>query len=356
MSDTSTPDRVRQLLARAADDRDQPLHTDLGHLVERARADRRRRRRAAAAGAVLLTAAAVVGLTVVPEVLTGGRPGSGPAGPLAPTPEAEPSALAHGEVVRRCRPQLDKYGALPMHARNPGQRPWRVANANLDYRVGDVVSLRDPDGLSNPVLCRIPAAGEAERPVPFDSFLAAPGDGEAVAALCTEAYHGGDVGFDPRSGSLQPTRGGDTIPDLRGVAPEAASGTGPVVAALFSDGGQDYRCLLGPLTWDVGVNEIEPDWPRRGGAVGLVTIGTGPAAKSIVDEERTYVLGAGRTSPRAATIEVTLPDGSTASAPVRDGVWSFAADVPGFSGIVPLPTQVRTRGGAVLWSGDASRS
>ncbi|WP_432476325.1 hypothetical protein [Nocardioides sp. GXQ0305] len=353
MNDTSTPDRVvRELLTRAADDGQRPLHTDLGRLLARARADRRRRRRVRAAGATFLGCAAVAAVAVTPGILSTGQERPGPSGPDEPTSRAEAATVGHREVVRRCLPQLDKYGELPMYARNPAGRPWRVANADLNYRAGDVVSLVDARGGSNPVLCRIPRTGEEERPVPFDAFLASPGDGDAVAALCTEAYYGGDVRFDPRSSTI--TRRGDSIPDLRDADPVATAGTGPLVVALLTHEGQDYRCLLGPVTWDVGVNEVEPDWPLRGGGILLRTVGTGASAKSVVDDERTYVVGAGRTSRRAARIEVTLPDGSTASAPVRDGVWSFAAQVPGFAGIVPLPAQVLARDGSVLWSGNAS--
>ena len=121
---------IERLLAAAADDSDQPLHTDVDDILVRARRSVRKSRIATVSTAVLTTAAIVGGIaawsatrsesdgpagqTITIDVKTGRIATDETGAAVTPAPPASP--LSDAEVLRRCKP----YDPASM----PGGRSW----------------------------------------------------------------------------------------------------------------------------------------------------------------------------------------------------------------------------------------
>jgi hypothetical protein len=159
---------IERLLAAAADDSDQPLHTDVGDVLVRARRSVRRGRIAAASTAIVTTAAIVGGMAAWSAT----RPESeGPAGTpngqtitidaktgrivdnetgktVVPAPPVSP--LSDAEVLRRCtqydpsskHPQLHKDQAL--EKAGPVDARWKVVVKSGDQSLLNALFL-SPD-------------------------------------------------------------------------------------------------------------------------------------------------------------------------------------------------------------------
>ena len=339
---------LRHRLEQAADDRHEPLRTDVADLVVRARAARDRRRRTTLA-AVVLTTAAVIGTGLgLAAALPGG---DGEPAPTAPTATTSPSRstdaappVPESQVVARCRPQLAKYADYPMYDAGPGVR-WRPAHPDRDYTAGDVVALQDRGGLGNPVLCLLPEAGHADDPVPFTAFEPAADDTRLIRQLCAENLLP-QPQFDPDSGEVSPGTG--PVPDLRGARVVTSTRQGPVVAALLDLDGRPWSCFLSPVTWDAGLTSV------GGAGVGLRNVSvegatTGGSNKSIVDEAASWYLGAGTLPRRAATLEYLVQGRDPVRVPVRDGAYAFVVRDPGPGGLLPSRYRVLDRAGRVLY-------
>jgi hypothetical protein len=320
--------RLRQRLHESADDTDRPLRTDAWDLLDRARDDRRRRRRRALGGAVA-AAALVAGLAVGADLLSSvGHPAPAPS--ERPTTSATPTrtpALRAAQVISRCRPQLAKYGALPMYPRHPERAHLRLARP-WSYRPGDLVALSSRQG--NDLLCRVPAADHEDDPVPFSAYDPAPDDSAAVAERCAQT----------RSGS-----GVDD--DVRGAEVLVVDAAKPGLVALLGKGGRYYACSLQPVTWDAGLDDLE----RTGNSrlhVWLDGTTTGFENKSVVRESASYFFGAGLVDRRVRTIRLRTTTGVERSWPVRDGRYAILFRAPGAGGLPGLETWLYDGRGRLL--------
>ena len=335
---------LRHQLEQAADDSHRPLTTDVGDLLDRARADRQRHRRTTLAAAVL-TACALVGTTLGVRAALPDERGAEP-GPAAPTRSAPPTTapLTDAQVVRRCTPQLQKYAAFPMYAVGPPAR-MRLSHPERDYSPGDVVSVSDRRGTWNPMLCLLPEPGREDAPVAFEAFQPRPDEPALIAEVCSELMRP-DPTVDPTTGL--PAPGSGPTPDLRGAHVDAVSGAGQVVSALLSLGSDSWQCALSPLDWDSGVTGI--DSAGRGLAnVGINGSTTGSSNKSIVAEDASYYYAAGWLPRDAARLEVELGSAGLFSVTVKDGAYAFAHRETGPGGLLATRYRVFDKHGEVLY-------
>jgi hypothetical protein len=134
---------IERLLAAAADDTDQPLHTDLDHLLTRGRRSVRNRRIATVSTIALTTAVIIGGITAWPDLQASPEP----AGPtptktitidtrsgkiMQPRPPVSP--LAAATIIQRCTPldgewleSMPERGASPLDKAGPIDGTWKVA-------------------------------------------------------------------------------------------------------------------------------------------------------------------------------------------------------------------------------------
>jgi hypothetical protein len=341
MTDSPT---LHDRLERAADDSHQPLTTDVGDLLDRARAARQRHRRTTLA-AVVLTACALVGTTLGVRAALPDERGAGP-GPAAPTsgPPSTDAPLTEAQVVRRCAPQLQKYAAFPMYA-GPAAARLRLSHPERVYTPGDVVAVQDGRGTGNPMLCLLPEPGREQEPVPFETFQPGADDAALISEICSEIFVPDPV-FDPRTNDLTPGTG--PTPDLRGTDVEAVSSAGPVVVALLGRGRLTWQCSLSPVTWDAGITEVTAAGRGFANASGNGST-TGGANKSIVQETASYYYGAGTMPRDAATLEVLVQGAPPARFTVTRGSYAYAVKVPGAGGLRPSRYRVLDESGAVLY-------
>jgi hypothetical protein len=338
---TDPTERLSAGLRAAVDDDSRPV--DPRALLARAHRRRRARRtRAVALGsaaAVLGVVAAVTLPGVLDGSVSGGSPDPAPAAPTAtdaaPGPDTEP--LSDREVVRRCRPQLAKYAALPQYG---DER--RVVAHDRDYRVGDLVLLHsgrtdEPvPGVqtwagANPVLCEVPAAGAEDEPVPFARFDPDPEDEQALLERCAEEFR-------PAPDAVSTWR------DLRAGEVRAYDATGPVVTALVALGRRLYSCSLSPIEWDAGPVGIGP---AGRGPIALEGAATG--IKSDAGVPAAYYYGAGTTDPAARSLRITLADGRSFERPVGPGgTYAVNLRVPGSEGVLQTTVDVLDADGRTL--------
>lgn len=340
------PEILTERLRLAADDGGRPVTADVDALLHRARRTRRRRRAVRATAGVAAVAAVTTAALVLPS-LGGGAPSSersvapGASGTSAADPAPTPAAaLSDHEVVRRCRPQLEKYYALPQH----GRGDWQVAHDRA-YRAGDVVLLHEPGttdmggGLvvasgPNPVLCQVPAAGEEQVAVPFEAFTPDPTDPVRLGELCSESW------------LPDPSAYADPWTDLRGSELVAVDSAGPTTTALLRAGDGLFGCVLSPVTWDSAITGVGPAAAGSpylsGSTTGIKSTG-GPAA---------YYYGAGLTKQRAERLRITLADGRTFERPVgAGGAYAVMLRVPGGEGLLDVTVEALDPRGRVLDSG-----
>ncbi|KRF11437.1 hypothetical protein ASG90_16940 [Nocardioides sp. Soil797] len=340
-------DHLHERLCHAADDSRTPLDTDVEALLVRARRERTRRR-GFTAGAVVLTAAALVGATVgvraaLPQ--DGTTPAASEGDGNRDTRTSASTTLAASEVVRRCMPQLAKYAELPMYDA-PDQFPakeWGVVRARA-YGPGDLVALQTRTGQGNPVLCVVPEKGHENDPVPFTDLDPDAARPARIAEQCSEMLL---PAADPEQDRVP---GRSRLPDLRGATVTAIDSDGPVVEALLTKGDTEYSCALSPMTWDAGPSGVGST-AHDGYEFWTEASMTGPAGKSITKENATYYWAAGTMPKDAASIEVTLENGSTFTVPVTDGHFAVVHKEPGSEGVLNYDYRVLDQGGRVLHEG-----
>lgn len=259
-----------------------------------------------------------------------------------PTRSDAPSPLDHATIVERCRPQLKKLASLPMYADARG--PLRVAHPH-DYRVGNLVLIVGERGASAGI-CRIPAEGKEDAPVPLTSLGPHADDPANVAEYCSEMLHeverkrekDGSPGFTPRYNTA----------DLRGAKVISVTGTDGPVQAILRAKGTLWRCLVQPVAFDLGMNDVGlfPDAPVE--RYRVLISGTA-SLKSITGPGRAYYYAAGTLPPDAASIEFS--GGAAGRVQVLDGRYNALLLGDGSKGLQPVEYVVKDAQGKVLHRG-----
>jgi hypothetical protein len=111
------------------------------------------------------------------------------------------TAPAYDDILQRCLPQLQQH-YRGLYRAKPDVTNTIVDNLEVTHRVGDFASFSESPAITssiswevNPTLCRIPAAGQEQAPVPATVFRPRPGEPSQLRRLCTEADGtGGDHG------------------------------------------------------------------------------------------------------------------------------------------------------------------
>lgn len=268
--------------------------------------------------------------------------------PKAPTASTAP-VLSHREVARRCGPQIRS------HRGEHGYRGIMGARLGVafdrDYRVGDIVRLVDtrrlPVDVMGPpqfhlLLCKIPAAGHLQDPVPATAFSLPPDGAAELAMLCAEVY---DIPSPRHDTKLPP-------PDLRTARLVARSRGQGVVAALFVLDGRGYGCLVTPALAAIAYS-VRSTPQTRYTTCFLPTAVPQPGSP----DDYTLVFSTwGKVPAGAATLDFIRTDGTRASSPVTDDGY-YAMAVADSAGKLSTATRYEfvAPDGTVLGSGPALR-
>jgi hypothetical protein len=329
---------LKDLLDHASDDEGRPLRTDLGDLVDRARGRRRQTRAARLTAVVLAGGLAASVVVAVAALQTGQGDGAGPAPTTSPpsssaSRNAEAPTLTAAQVVARCRPQLAAYASLPMYTQHPDRADWSLKPGR--YLVGDLV-LVDPNDGYNPEFCRVPATGHEHDRVPLASYTGSATDLDDLTQNCRQLGGSGFSGFTLRGAASGAITAADTV-------------DGVSSAVLVTRGGDPALCTVEPVTWDAGISDVQP----FGHGIVLADGTTGGGNKSIVDQTASWYLLGGSVSPQAATVELSVQGGPTASFRVHDTYVAGVLRDPRAGGLQPVTWRVLDDQGVVLSAGGA---
>ena len=169
MTDSPT---LRHRLEQAADDSRRPLTTDVGDLLDRARAVRADGDRRTTLAAAVLTACALVGTALGVRAALPDERGAGARTRCADAERARRRLppLTDAQVVRRCAPQLQKYADLPDVRRRPA-RPG-CGSATPSATTPRATWSPSPTGAAPGTRCCAccPSPGSEDAPVPFEAF------------------------------------------------------------------------------------------------------------------------------------------------------------------------------------------